>query len=725
MANWLKLMSSNQESTSFKPGQTVQIGTEYGGGLGVVIAIDPAGFGIIDAKGDTHEIPVEFLADPVDDFSKRVQSTSTPNYEDQYNDIHELNDRPEFEAGDKVKIRGLFGSGASYGFGVFVAYSLDGSAAIINYDGHDKSFPLERIEASYEDECSERFGETENDGALSPLSYAGDNRPNIEIGNNGMSDIDKWLSVIESSGAKKNKVMTACTCGDYDCEDCFPLTESEVLSRLDNILYENDDLEEVEIDEEDSDRLDEFAPLIALAEPLIAAAGEGLASAAGDAVSGAVRGGVANAISSFGKKDDSDDSVNEEIDSNESSGRVEVDGEDYYYEIIENPDESHTVAIYDELGDIQSSIEISRNGQVEIDGDGSERPELRHESDFRDIEHAVEYALRKSRPVMETAPINPLRHKSPDQIDETEGTKVEAGINTEYRGTNVSTKAGSAPNDIIISLSGPACNCKIKYNPVLNYIVIKGDGVNKRINSKFFSLEEVVDACMRDLNLHEGILGPVGDVVGGVVGGAADLVGGAVNTVASAVGDVAGGVKDAAGGAAAGANSSGLDEDDYDPLDDEAGDFGDVSSDFAHGDEHGASEDVASLIVDITNYQESGMSGATAHYSADQLYRMKPEMVKRIYDKVCGLNEADEEMQGVDDNMGDFADELDDSPIDVSNDFAGAPEHHVSDDVSDLVGEILYMQDLGMSNSDRHYTMDQLTKMSPDMVKRIYTKVSV
>jgi len=46
-----------------------------------------------------------------------------------------------------------------------------------------------------------------------------------------------------------------------------------------------------------------------------------------------------------------------------------------------------------------------------------------------------------------------------------------------------------------------------------------------------------------------------------------------------------------------------------------------------------------------------------------------------------------------------------------------------SEDVSDLLSKIDYVQNMGMSMTDRHYDVDQLMKMKPDAIKRIYAKV--
>lgn len=46
-----------------------------------------------------------------------------------------------------------------------------------------------------------------------------------------------------------------------------------------------------------------------------------------------------------------------------------------------------------------------------------------------------------------------------------------------------------------------------------------------------------------------------------------------------------------------------------------------------------------------------------------------------------------------------------------------------SEDVSELLGKIEYIQNMGMSMTDRHFDIDQLIRMRPDAIKRIYAKV--
>lgn len=48
---------------------------------------------------------------------------------------------------------------------------------------------------------------------------------------------------------------------------------------------------------------------------------------------------------------------------------------------------------------------------------------------------------------------------------------------------------------------------------------------------------------------------------------------------------------------------------------------------------------------------------------------------------------------------------------------------NASEDVSDLIAQIEYVQDLGISNSSTTYSTDQLMNMSSEMVQRIYDKV--
>jgi hypothetical protein len=57
----------------------------------------------------------------------------------------------------------------------------------------------------------------------------------------------------------------------------------------------------------------------------------------------------------------------------------------------------------------------------------------------------------------------------------------------------------------------------------------------------------------------------------------------------------------------------------------------------------------------------------------------------------------------------------------TNNDQLGQAD--ASEDVSEILGKIEYIQNLGMSNTDRYYDIDQLMRMRPEAIKRIYNKI--
>ena len=59
----------------------------------------------------------------------------------------------------------------------------------------------------------------------------------------------------------------------------------------------------------------------------------------------------------------------------------------------------------------------------------------------------------------------------------------------------------------------------------------------------------------------------------------------------------------------------------------------------------------------------------------------------------------------------------------VDSDNVDFSKSNASEDVSDLIAQIEYVQDLGISNSNTTYSTDQLLKLSSEMVQRIYDKV--
>jgi hypothetical protein len=112
---------------------------------------------------------------------------------------HLLRDKPELQAGQKVVIDQLYGPGA--GHGVFVAYSLDGRSAICNIDSVDQSIPVEFISRDSADVSREEFSSTGSDGCMSPLSAREQNTSDLTVNNKDvhMEDLEKWMKTIEEA----------------------------------------------------------------------------------------------------------------------------------------------------------------------------------------------------------------------------------------------------------------------------------------------------------------------------------------------------------------------------------------------------------------------------------------------------------------------------------------------------------------------------------------------
>jgi hypothetical protein len=92
----------------------------------------------------------------------------------------------------------------------------------------------------------------------------------------------------------------------------------------------------------------------------------------------------------------------------------------------------------------------------------------------------------------------------------------------------------------------------------------------------------------------------------------------------------------------------------------------------------------------------------------------------KIADKVMGEQEHDEWEEEPVNGFG-AADELDD--IESNDELGNVSAHDAPEDVSDLIGEIDYLQNLGMSMANREYNVDKLIDMPADMIKRIHSKV--
>lgn len=124
-----------------------------------------------------------------------------------------------------------------------------------------------------------------------------------------------------------------------------------------------------------------------------------------------------------------------------------------------------------------------------------------------------------------------------------------------------------------------------------------------------------------------------------------------------------------------------------------------------------AEPDVSELIGTIDEYQSTGQSNSPRTYDIDKLMNMSPAQVMRIYNRVVG-----DEVTEADMSVG-----MDDTELD---DLSSFPTTDASEDVSDLIAEIEYLQDIGLSAASAHYSKDQLYRMSPEQVHRIHARVT-
>lgn len=230
---WMKIIESvdavlaDQPSVNkhFKANDTVTVSPKVGGGVGRFVQYTQEG-ALVDIKGITRELAS-------DDFSELTRDTETGNdwfhVTQDPNTQGSMNDKPEFRSGDLVKIADVYGAVIGPGFGVFVAYSTDGKESIVNFDGKEISVPTANVGAVLEQNAKDNFGETDNDGNLSPMSLGSQNVVKIEEpAMDQKSEFSKWMKSIEEALSDEVKVdeeileQGSCGCGAWNCPDCFP-----------------------------------------------------------------------------------------------------------------------------------------------------------------------------------------------------------------------------------------------------------------------------------------------------------------------------------------------------------------------------------------------------------------------------------------------------------------------------------------------------------------------
>jgi len=115
------------------------------------------------------------------------------------------------------------------------------------------------------------------------------------------------------------------------------------------------------------------------------------------------------------------------------------------------------------------------------------------------------------------------------------------------------------------------------------------------------------------------------------------------------------------------------------------------------------------------------------NYSADCDYEDEEPLHELDLENSDYFDDEDESMPG-DDAMADAGDDelaaMDRRPEPESEPFIYDSSGNASVDVSDMLGKIDYIQNMGMSMTDKHFDIDQLMNMRPAAIQRIYAKVS-
>jgi hypothetical protein len=225
---------SNQRTN--KENDTVYVSPAAGGGVGRFVSYTKNG-AIIDIKGVFRELNLDNFSSLDqqyrDAFSKgnewfhQTAGKDTPGAQ---------NDKPEFRAGDIVRIEDVYGAVIGPGFGVFIAYSTSGQECIISFDNKEIVVPTANVSPVLEQESKDNFSEMDNDGNLSPISFGTSNvkvEENIkEPAMDQRDDFSKWISTVEEALRAESKpeiaesmpVGNGCGCGAWNCSVCFPET---------------------------------------------------------------------------------------------------------------------------------------------------------------------------------------------------------------------------------------------------------------------------------------------------------------------------------------------------------------------------------------------------------------------------------------------------------------------------------------------------------------------
>lgn len=216
----------------FKQDATLMVDPRVGGGTGRFMHSTPDG-AMVDIKGIARELSTDDFSAPERDYEDPYQKGNDWFHASVKQDtIGTQRDKPEFRAGDLVKIADVYGSVIGPGFGVFIAYGTTGKDCILSFDNKEIVVPVENVAAVLEQDAKDNFSQTDNDGVLSPMSLGAQNVKidKEEPAMDQRDEFSKWMSAVEEALSTEGVQELAevvpdggdCQCGSWDCSVCFP-----------------------------------------------------------------------------------------------------------------------------------------------------------------------------------------------------------------------------------------------------------------------------------------------------------------------------------------------------------------------------------------------------------------------------------------------------------------------------------------------------------------------
>ncbi len=235
---WMKIMESvpatfpNQPDPhqQIKRDATVMVDPRIGGGTGRYMHSTPKG-AMVDIKGIAQEMSEEDFSLPERDYEEPYRKGNDWFHMSTEPDtIGTMRDKPEFRAGDLVKVADVYGTVIGPGFGVFVAYSTSGTDCIVSFDSKEIVVPTSSVGSVLEQNAKDNFDQLDNDGNLSPMSRGSENVKVEEPAMDQRDEFSKWMSAVEEALTSEATPVAEdipgmgaqCGCGAWDCPVCFP-----------------------------------------------------------------------------------------------------------------------------------------------------------------------------------------------------------------------------------------------------------------------------------------------------------------------------------------------------------------------------------------------------------------------------------------------------------------------------------------------------------------------